>query len=97
LPNVGTREDLNRLFKEMLAHLSISHMAIGGGDLPPESSPGVGVLGADFAVDRGRYRIERIYRGDPSDPLNPGVTSPLAQPVSASRKAMRCSRWTGET
>ena len=80
LPNVGTREDLNRLFKEMLAHLSISHMAIGGGDQPREFSPGVGLLGADFAVDRGRYRIERIYRGDPSDPLNPDVTSPLGQP-----------------
>jgi tricorn protease len=64
----------------MLAHLSISHMAIGGGDQPPQSSPKVGLLGADFAVDRGRYRIERIYHGDPSDPLNPGVTSPLAQP-----------------
>jgi len=80
LPNVASRADLNRLFQEMLSHLSISHMAIGGGDQPRSGSPDVGLLGADYMIDHGRYRIERIYRGDPSHPLYPSLTSPLAQP-----------------
>jgi tricorn protease len=79
LPNVVTREDLNALFKEMFSHLSISHMGIAGGDVgvpQGEINETVGLLGADFEIDSGRYRIKRILRGD-----NPRrITSPLAQP-----------------
>jgi tricorn protease len=78
LPNIATRADLNYLFRDMLSHLSISHMAIGGGDTPTSGGdPNVGMLGADFAVENGRYRITRIYRGDNSQPL---LMSPLTQP-----------------
>jgi tricorn protease len=78
LPNVATRADLNYLFRDMLSNLAISHMAIGGGDAPsPGGEANVGMLGADFAVENGRYRIKRIYQGDNSNPL---LMSPLTQP-----------------
>lgn len=79
LPNVATREDLNTLFKEMVSHLSSSHMGISGGDQPaPQGLVGetTGLLGADYEADGGRYRIKRVYRGDPVA----GVQGPLAQP-----------------
>jgi tricorn protease len=77
LPNIVTRNDLTLLFREMLSHLSISHMSIGGGDAPAVSPENVGLLGANFEIEQGRYRITRIYRGDNSNPL---LSGPLAQP-----------------
>lgn len=78
LPGVVTRADLNYLFRDMLSNLSISHMAIGGGDAPSSGGEAnVGMLGADFAVDNNRYRITHVYRGDNSHPL---LMSPLTQP-----------------
>jgi len=79
LPNISAREDLNVLFKEMFAHLSVSHMGVNGGDLGApqgEVSESIGLLGADFEVEGGRYRIKRILYGDNTR----GITSPLAQP-----------------
>ncbi|MCI0390722.1 MAG: PDZ domain-containing protein [Acidobacteria bacterium] len=77
LPNVVRRSDLNVVFREMLSHLSISHMNMRPGDIPPLSVGNVGLLGADYQIIQGRYRITRIYRGDNSSTL---LTSPLAQP-----------------
>ncbi|MGZ8843307.1 MAG: S41 family peptidase [Pyrinomonadaceae bacterium] len=79
LPNVVTREDLNTLFKEMFSHLSVSHMLDSGGDIvvpQGEFNESVGLLGADFEISEGRYRIKRILVGDNSRRL----ASPLAQP-----------------
>jgi len=77
LPNVVTRDDLNYVLREMFSHITVSHVGVGGGD-SPQSQPGnVGLLGADYEINQGRYRITRIYRGDNSDPL---LTSPLTQP-----------------
>ena len=79
LPNVITRNDLNYVFREMFSHMTISHMQIGGGETPPPAGQpaNVGLLGADYEIAEGRYRITRIYRGNNSSPL---LTSPLAQP-----------------
>jgi tricorn protease len=79
LPNIVTREDLNVLFKEMFSHLSTSHMAVFGGDISvPQggNEETVGLLGADFEIDNGRYRIKRILRGDNTR----RISSPLSQP-----------------
>lgn len=79
LPGIATREDLNTLFKEMFSHLSVSHMGVIGGDVgvpQGEVKETVGLLGADFEIDSGRYRIKRILRGDNTR----GISSPLAQP-----------------
>jgi tricorn protease len=79
LPNITTRGDLNYLFREMFSHLSVSHVQVGGGDsAQPQGRPAnVGLLGADYTVEQGRYRIARILRGDNSQPL---LSAPLAQP-----------------
>ena len=77
LPNVVTRSDLNSVFREMFSHMTISHMQIGGGDTAAAGQANVGLLGADFDVHQGRYRITRVYAGDNSEaPLS----APLAQP-----------------
>jgi tricorn protease len=79
LPNIITRNDLNYVFREMFSHITVSHMQIGGGETPPPSGPpaNVGLLGADYEISEGRYRITRIYRGDNSGTL---LTAPLTQP-----------------
>src|ERR1044072_2528850 len=79
LPNINTREDLNSLLKELFSHLSTSHMGVSGGDVASpqgDFKETVGLLGADFEIDNGRYRIKRILRGDNTR----GIVSPLLQP-----------------
>jgi tricorn protease len=75
LPSVGGREDLNYLLGLMLGELGTSHTWAVGGDMPQYPGPPTGVLGADFEVEQGRYRIERIVRGDSS---SAETRSPLA-------------------
>ncbi len=77
LPNVVTRNDLLVVFREMFSHITVSHMQVGGGDAPGGGPANVGMLGADYEVEQGRYRITRLYHGDNSDGL---LTAPLAQP-----------------
>ncbi|HUQ31861.1 MAG TPA: PDZ domain-containing protein [Pyrinomonadaceae bacterium] len=79
LPGIAAREDLNALFKEMFSHLSTSHMGIVGGDHVGEQGARqetTGLLGADFEIAEGRYRIKRILTGDNAR----GIASPLAEP-----------------
>lgn len=82
LPSVTSREDLNRLISLALGHVSVSHLGVGGGDLerPPGRSSGIGLLGADYAVSEGRYRITRIYRSGSFNSGNPLLQAPLDQP-----------------
>jgi tricorn protease len=78
LRNVGSRSDLNYLFTEMLGQLSVGHLYVGGGDNPnaPKPVPG-GLLGADFALENGRYRFAKVYSGDN---WTPETRAPLTQP-----------------
>ena len=73
----GGRGDLNYLFEEMLGEISIGHMFIGGGDVPAPKRVKGGLLGADYAIENGRYRFARIYNGEN---WNPGLQAPLTQP-----------------
>jgi tricorn protease len=77
LQNLVSREDLNDLFREMLANLSIGHLFAGGGDLLKPSPLKVALFGADYAVEHDRYRFERIHEGDT---WNPDVRAPLSHP-----------------
>jgi len=77
LAHVGRREDLNALMVEMIAELHAGHNRVGGGDLHRESGPGVGLLGANFTVDSGRWQVARVYSGESWNPFSEG---PLAQP-----------------
>ena len=77
LPYVNHRADLNYLLDQMGAEIAIGHSFVRGGDMPEvPSSPG-GLLGADFAIDQGRYKITRIYD---NESWNPELRAPLASP-----------------
>ncbi len=78
LPHLVRREDLSAVMQEMFSHITVSHLGVGGGDVPQTGTPAnTGLLGADYEVAQGRYRIKRILQGDNSMPL---LTAPLAQP-----------------
>jgi tricorn protease len=76
LANIGTRDDLDYLFNEMLGNLTVGHMAALSTQTPESSASRMGFLGADYDVDQGRYRFARIY--DP-DPWNSETHAPLRQ------------------
>lgn len=75
LASVQRREDLNDLIVEMIGELQVGHNRAGLGDVHQETPVPVGLLGADFAVEHGRYKIARLY---PGDRLNPNLRSPLS-------------------
>ena len=77
VPGIMSREDLNYLFREMLGKLSTGHTFVGGGDIPAPTPVSVGLLGADYSIDNGRYRFKRIYSGEN---WNPGLRAPLTEP-----------------
>jgi len=78
LPFVNHRADLNYLIDMMGAEISIGHSYVRGGEMPevPNAVPG-GLLGADFEIDGGRYKITRIYD---TENWNPDLRAPLASP-----------------
>jgi tricorn protease len=62
----ASRDDVNYVLAEMLAELNSSHVIPSApGDTDDPADPGVRRLGVDFALDRGAYRIARIYDGAP--------------------------------
>ena len=78
VPNLASRQDLRYLLTEGLGELTVGHLFIsGGGDPPLAHPPRTGLLGADYAVDHDRYKIERIYSGES---WNPELKAPLTQP-----------------
>lgn len=77
LPHVAHREDLSYLFNDMMAELVIGHNYVNLGDYPEGVNVNVGMLGADYELVNGKYRIKKIYSGLN---WNPTFTSPLTQP-----------------
>ncbi len=77
LPYVAHRDDLNFLIAEMIGELCIGHAFVGGGDQPEVERVAGGLLGADYEILKGRYRITKIYSG-----LNwyPDLRAPLTEP-----------------
>ena len=62
LPYVNHRADLNYLLDNMGAEIAIGHSYVRGGDMPDVPAGGAGgLLGADFAIENGRYKITRIF------------------------------------
>jgi tricorn protease len=78
LPHVAVRQDLNRVMRWMHSELAVGHHRLGGGDslADTDSRPG-GLLGADYAVENGRYRFRKVYGGLN---WNPELRSPLTEP-----------------
>ncbi len=78
LAHVHHRADLNLVISDLIGELAAGHEYVGGGDLPAgPTAPGTGLLGADFAVEGGRFRLARIHRGQN---WNPGLRAPLTEP-----------------
>lgn len=77
LEHVAHRSDLNYLLDMLGAEVAVGHSYVRGGDMPSMPSAGTGLLGADFTVSEGRYRIEKIYTGES---WNPELRAPLSGP-----------------
>jgi tricorn protease len=77
LDGIAHRADLNYLFHEMLGNLVLGHTYIFGGETPEVTKVKGGLLGADYKVENGRFRIAHIYAGES---WNPHLRAPLTQP-----------------
>jgi tricorn protease len=78
LPHIAVRSDLNRILQWMSSELSVGHHRVGGGDqLYETKTVPVGLLGADYAIENGRYKFKKVYGGLN---WNPGLRSPLTEP-----------------
>ena len=78
LAYVGHRADLGYLIAMIGGELTVGHSyLLGSGDLPSQDPVSVGLLGADFAVENGHYRIKHIYTGEN---WNPDLRAPLSAP-----------------
>jgi tricorn protease len=77
VPHVRHRADLSYLINLMGGEHGVGHHFVFGGDMPETPGISTGLLGADLAVDNGRYRITRIYTGEN---WNPDLQAPLSAP-----------------
>jgi len=75
--HVMSRADLNYIFADMLGEITAQHVYIHGGDRPEVKHVSGGLLGADYAIENGRYRIAHVYHGEN---WNPDLRAPLTEP-----------------
>src|SRR4051794_37957529 len=77
LAHVGHRDDLNALLAELSGELVVGHAYVRNGDIPAPDAVPVGLLGTDYEIVDGYYRIRHIYPG-----LNwhPELRAPLTEP-----------------
>jgi tricorn protease len=77
LDDCNSREDLSYVIREMISELNVGHAYYSGGDVGDQPSRSVGMLGCDYALEQGAYRIARIHAGAPWDT---DARGPLSQP-----------------
>ena len=77
LDDVISRWDLNFVIGELIGEINTSHSYRGGGDVERGANRGGGLLGVDWELSRGAYRIKKIVTAAPWD-LE--TRSPLAEP-----------------
>jgi tricorn protease len=77
LEGIASRAELRYLFEECLGEITVGHMFIRGGEAPEAKKIKGGLLGADYSLENGRYRIAKVYDGEN---WNPGLQAPLTQP-----------------
>jgi tricorn protease len=77
--HVGHRVDLGYIIAMLGGELTVGHSYLtGNGDAPGEDNPvPVGLLGADYTVENGRYRFTHVYSGEN---WNPDLRAPLNAP-----------------
>ncbi|HCX77364.1 MAG TPA: hypothetical protein DHU93_20250, partial [Algoriphagus sp.] len=57
--------------------VAVGHSYTRGGDFPEIDRVPIGLLGADYELINGHYKISKIYNGES---WNPSLTAPLAHP-----------------
>jgi tricorn protease len=67
LDGAVTRWDVNFVIGDLISELNSSHTYRGGGDLETGPRRGVGLLGVDWSLENGAYRITRVIDGAPWD------------------------------
>jgi tricorn protease len=77
LEDAVTRWDVNFVIGELIGEVNASHTYVGGGDTETPRRRQVGLLGVDWSLDNGAYRIARIVKGAPWDIES---RSPLSEP-----------------
>ena len=78
VPFVAHRTDLSYLIAMVGGELAVGHSYVSGpGDQPDSDPVSVGMLGADYAIENGRYRFRKIYSGEN---WNPELQAPLSAP-----------------
>ena len=77
LDKLASRADLNYLFEESLGGLTVGHLRVNGGDFQDVKHVPVGLLGADYTIEKDRYRFIRVFNGEN---WNPQLRAPLTQP-----------------
>jgi tricorn protease len=77
LEHASSRRDVSDLIAEMVAELNVGHAYTSGGDTQGASNRNVGMLGCDFTLENGAYRISKIYEGGDWDS---DARGPLSQP-----------------
>jgi tricorn protease len=76
LDGLASRSEFTYLSTEMLGEITIGHMFVNG-PRPHDHGAKTGLLGADYKVENGRYRIAKILGGQN---WTPGLASPLTLP-----------------
>lgn len=76
-PFIRHRSDLTYILDQMNGELSVGHSFVFGGDFPEVERSTLGLLGADFVADQGRWKITNILT---TEAWNPGLSGPLDRP-----------------
>lgn len=71
------RADLNYVVDILGGEIAVGHSYTTGGDYPEIANITVGLLGADYEIDKGFYRFKKIYTGES---WNPELKAPLREP-----------------
>ena len=77
LDDCTSREDVGYVISEMISELNVGHAYYSGGDYEPQPQLSTGLLGADYELQDGAYRIAKIYHGADWDT---DARGPLGQP-----------------
>lgn len=77
IEHVQHRTDLNNVVDILGGEVAVGHSYTRGGDHPDLNEVSIGLLGADYEVDKGYYRFKKIYTGED---WNPGLQAPLREP-----------------
>jgi len=80
--SVRHRSDMNYIIDIIGGEVAVGHSYTRGGDFPDVKRIPIGLLGVDFELDKGNYKIKKIYNGES---WNPGLSAPLAQPGNSAK------------